>query len=272
MEELLAKLIYDNVSHGIDINDVFIRSIIEIVIDVWKIQEYKGDYKINKNLKQEMLANYSKIQNSISINEQLLINPNNSFFYGINVNDLYNKYHCVLQILLHELIHAKQFEIGKLDINNIENLIIYSENKHRLEFTQCDSLSDLMKYLLISRFAKKYYLYSPMERLAEIDSSKIVKTVSEILNISDITDAMDLNINYNLVRGYEFKNDNLVPPTPYYLSKINSDKYISEITTLGLSEKNYNKLRFGLECEEDDFLSIGEKLEESYQKVKEYIK
>ena len=266
MEDFLARLIFDNVKNNKDIDDKFIERVIEIVIQNWNISNYKGDYKIVRL--DRGMATYNYYRNCLTINYDLL--DDISKIYNFVSLGLLQKYQFVLQVLLHELKHCSQFDITSMSYNNLEKLIIYSENSTKIKicknrtFTNPDSIKHL-------NLKQKYYSYSPMERIAEIDSSKVVKNVSKILNDDYTNDIMNFNIFYNNIRGYDYKDGKLIPPTLYYLSMTKCDKHIKRIIKLGNSEGEKNKLRFGLDVNEDYFLETGKEFESYYKKVKKYI-
>ena len=262
MKEKLAELIFNNCKINKDIDEIFLKTVIEIVIDEWEIKNYSGDFIIKRLDKK--IASYNCYKKIITLNKDFIYDINETYFP--NNYNLCSKYLLILQALFHELIHAMQYNIQEPFCDDLEKLIIFSANKHAIEICNEESFTKLKaKYFM--NLAKKYYRYSPNEKMAEIDSAQIIKSISEILSDKTVIDFMKLNIYYNYFRGYKLNNGKIIAPTPFYLSKTKNNEYIKLIKNLSIFESEYNKLRLGLDVDINSFLEIGEDLKKIYKKV-----
>ena len=241
MEEEIARILYINIKKENDINEQFIEKIISIVIDYLDIKKYSGKYNITK-LNRFNEGSYDYSNQIIDINNRIFCTKESHR----------KKYINLLQTLLHELIHAKQY--GNIfEINNAENLIIYSEIGYDLNYRENVlktkySRKEMTSY---SSLINKYYLYSPLERLAEIDSLNYMIRVLSILEYNKELEKTKKDYIYSYLRGYEEKLNKIVPPTPFFLNKIGCNMFLDNIYCLSQDEEDMAKFRLGLECSDE---------------------
>ena len=271
MEELLARLIYNNVKNNKEIDENFIRLIVDLVIDEWKIQDYQGDVSVKNKSNTNELASYDFYYKRIILNEELLAKKFFNFSYGLGVKTPLNKYLAIIYIVLHELVHAKQYDIKKAFYDEAEKLIVYSEIEHEIEAINNNKIksSKFRKYL---KLLSDYYLFSPIEKIAEVDSVIVVGRISSLLNDNYMYEVLKLMAFYNLVRGYRYENKLLYPPTPMYLNIIGETKYIDRINELSLTCSDLEKLRLGLNCNLNTYFNVCDNYSRQMEKVKELIK
>lgn len=232
MEEKIFKLIYDYAKVNRMIDQVYIDKVIEIVIKDQSLHDYVKEIKYitNEEMNQHkgkgwtvQIANASTIMDLSYNHETHMIKV-----YTDNIPKLYNiccnqmnfkhpKLACpsiYTQRILHEIEHANQ-ERTVTEKDNLEAKILYAArprvnnpNEYPLE----KKSEEIAKMLLRTVLYHANYIYSPMERMAEIDSYKRMKHILSLsdIDISDIIQYTDEMVLKNQIVAYD---DTCLSPT-----------------------------------------------------------
>lgn len=224
MMYLINKLIHDYSSKNKKVDPEFILNIVNIYIKEYLIDDYvTGIMPIDDNC----YAAYS-LDKFIRINIDLLndkyLCEENSFGLSEQENN-YFKYINVVQKILHELEHAKQYKKIVNIKKDLETMVLIgSLAVERILINKNDkTLDDIPKSIQESYFRnqsdiyKKYYKYAPEEKMAEIDSRKeCLRLIADLLGKnSELYTMYKYNIYDLYLKGYE--ND--IIPTKLYLEK-----------------------------------------------------
>lgn len=185
MEEFIARIICDYAKADKPLDNDLIVEIAKIVIDYKKLDDYVKKLTFTKDLNDLVFASYGSIEKEISLNFAYIYGlvDTLSCFMQLFTGDerLIFIYLIIIQNLLHELEHAHQAR--KYDIavdRSLETMLIRACNK---PFFIPDGLYTSREEAIaaITGRRKQYYLYDPMERLAEIKSmtetANVVKCV-----------------------------------------------------------------------------------------------
>lgn len=224
MVKELSKLIHEYASTNKKIDPDFILEVVNIGVCAYDIEDYiSGIIPINTN----NFGAYS-LDKLVRINLDLLnekcLGDENKFKLS-EIENSYRKYINVVQTILHELEHAKQYKKITHIEKNLETMVLISSlPAERIIMDKNDkTLDDIPKTMKESYFKeqfeiyKKYYKYAPEERMAEIDSRKeCLKIINYLLDKNSRFSLMYRYMIYNLyLKGYE----NNVIPTKLYLEK-----------------------------------------------------
>ena len=290
MEETLSLLIYDYIKSQKNIDHFFVNESLRVAIQYYHLEDYITSIKPLSNPK--IYAQYSQLKKTIYINYektyeyiQKLIKITS---LDHNVPITY-QYIIFIQILLHEVMHAKQnkqsteysdcedisflyqnFNITPSPPNNktsAESIILYEE------FNSFDNIAKdiedgtigiISGFIKGYRLRKKYiklYEYSPAERLANIDSTQIASNIAKLLN-DEQTLIFLLIQNYQAyLCGYNptIPQEKSIEPTKYYLDAIGRNGKWEDILKLSSSLSETEKIRLGLKTNQEELHKIAKK-------------
>ena len=213
MEEQLAKLIYDYTKKEKIIDKEFIESFAEIVVDNYAINEYLNKIVYEKTSSKNSVMCYQNnngtrkitiYRNDLNQEVNFLVN---SFFKGNSTVLIKNV--LILQMLMHELMHIKQYKTyneKKIEkANTIEDAVTFIAWSITL-ITDFEAI--LMNILgkknainkklteLTQKRIDKVYFFDPIERMAEIDACQIMKKILYILKLNHQEVEMFTYLNY----------------------------------------------------------------------------
>ena len=266
MEKEIALLIYNYVTNNKKIDNNFINETIQIIIKYFDLKDYikeilpldnKKTYAMYNRANKTIYINYNKLKDYIGITT--LLNLKNYKFTN------YYEFILFIQLLLHEAIHANQYKYAETykkffihqqieKQSNPEDIILYSE------FNAFDSLIQdieqkriniIKGYITAYTLHKKYrklYDYSPSERMASVDSTKIAAEIATLLDDESTAKLMTIE-NYEFrLAGYNTINQNqyITEPTKFYLNNINSNQQWAEITKTSSELTKEERIRLGL--------------------------
>ena len=245
MEKIL-KIVYDKSKNNDFLSIKDIEKIIDYLLEKNILNRYVKDLKVFKDESTSVMS-YSRVTKTLCIFRKNLLKQisayesqarnaisDNEIYYFINFN--------LLHIILHEIEHVKNEK--KIILNNdLESKIINTEiqcliNDRNIEGYEKDKkkFNEMEKAMEIYN---KYYIYSPQERIAEINSYTEVHKLTEQGKyfIPHTNKIMELLIYRSLLKGYE--KDRMYCPTMYYLEKIcKKDEY----KDLPIYNKDKNKM------------------------------
>lgn len=188
MEEELLKIIYDYSRIGKNGGKKYIEELVRIVVDARNLGKYYEDIDYPKKIKDStgdrINAMYKPSTGKISVNLSSIkksLNTNSCiYFQGFELNLFKNL--IVAQYIFHELEHVYQEKKRNNPDNSVEvRLLEVSANIFARGTFPFEELTDIIaKYKLLY---DKYYIFNPSERLAEINSYRlIVKLLDQIKN------------------------------------------------------------------------------------------
>lgn len=266
MEESLAQLIYDYLKINKPFDENFINESIKIMIKYYQLEEFVLDIKPFHNKK--AYARYNGINKTIYINYPLV---NQYLHESIKINfpnskePFSYKYILLLHILLHEVIHAKQKQIT--ECNDAESMILYEEFNafediaKRIENGTTGIIKGFIQGAILRKTYMRLYEYSPSERLADIDSTKIISNIAKILE-DEPTSLLMLWKHYDShLNGYNIGIDisRSDEPTKYYLDSICSNEKWPDITKLSSNLTPIERIRLGLKVDQEELHKISNK-------------
>ena len=268
----MNKEIYDIVLKSSSEDKLLSKSnmedIFEIIRDKNNLKDYCNTIKFNE-LKEKTLGEYRRYTKKIEVDYNKAILREYSNYFESNL--------MLLEIIIHELEHAKQHRIIKSDVNDkygfIEKILLEScLNIYRLNEQPAPWPDSDIKYLenlgiernvdSLKKLAKlqySLYCYAPNERMAEINSFyQLKKMLEEYGDPENILDNIELNLNKHFIRGYKKMNDeeNIIPPSYRFLTKMGFDNIIPTIENLekqyfDYPQYNLYKMLYGLNVDED---------------------
>lgn len=224
MIDFLSKLIREYSVNDKIIDQKFISDVVNIGVIKYNIEDYiSGILPLENN----QFGSYSMdkfIKINIDLLNEMYIFSNTNF--KLKPDEIkYYKYINVVQKILHELEHAKQYKqlidmkkdletmvlIGSLPI---QRLILNKDNKTLEGIPETEKRQYCKEQFEIY---KKYYDYAPEERMAEINSrEECLNIINELAGEESKLSLMYKYIIYNFtLRGYE----NNIIPTKLYLEK-----------------------------------------------------
>ena len=258
MEMELLRIIFDYTKQRKLIDRKFLDKFIEIVVNYKNLDDYVKFVTFSEEIQSRdtgtVLASYNHLLKRIRVNYysvvEYLENFENKYCYFSDFENLFLKNLEIVQLMLHELEHANQF-------NKCENSSTY-ESMILSESLFCTN----------NKLYKAAYNYAPEERLANIVS---YKEIIKILNfIKELVPNLLNFENYKLldyvINDYQIIDSNIIPPTIYYffignmneslrrLGLINSDGTIKQNIE---NEFDYEKrLTYGLSINNYEFHSL----------------
>ena len=212
LEEIeLVKLVYNySLNHKLVDKDFIIKAL-QILLHNQKVKEEIKTIEIKKespffksgilhiarhiHTLQKVTVYLNDMQGEFDLIEQttpFLTNTERIFLKNIDI----------LQILIHEIEHAKQVMRLKTGTKDLETTLLKISYDHLEELNQ----SNL-----------KYYIYDPAERLAELNSRQEILKIIDLLKIPEVKQYENLSLLDIYLDGYKDDNSNIIAPSFYFL-------------------------------------------------------
>lgn len=301
MEDQILKLIYDYSKNNRIIDKKYIDNVINIMVNFLDVNNYvsklnfknseenennKLNIKIN-NKSDFKLLGYNFISQEINCYKDK-ISEMYQYFNNLNLDtdkNLYSKTTLCTQSILHELYHVDQKRKIKEE-NDTESKILdlavgLSDKEFLLEMNNNELNNDNEKAkklsLLMIRMMlyMENYKYDPHERMAEIDSYKLIKKIISSINLPDTNEYIEDKLLKNLIGAYQ--GDGAFSPTIKFISEMDKLYKRDSLTTfdwydidkeicLNKSISQYSfeqRIRYGLPIEENPKLKLLKKLSAS---------
>ena len=213
-----------------ELDEDFINKAFEIMMKYETINDYVNNFNITEK-NSDYLGSYSNEQRAIQINILNILND-------ILIN---NKKILALQVLRHELEHARNLQSLHEKNNDIETRIIryglidYAIKNNLYYGSKLDEINPF----LLGIYQYQTYNINPGERIAEIKSWKyIVNLLKNQRRTNDLLMARSM-LYYSYIRGYKSNGYYLEPPTYEYLLKLKlyHEHYLFKKS---FNNKNYN--------------------------------
>ena len=240
--EYLSKLIYDFSKNKHIANENFIKSIYEILVENYCLNDYIK-YIIISNFNNNSLAYYSPEEKIIYVNFQKLIyTVGNTITRTYNTNDYNEQVLClnlyVLNIILHEIEHARQEKNINNNITEETNILSLSGNYEKI-------LKKLNVYTDVA------YYTNPSERQAELVSLKTVLNITNYFNNTNLTNHIEKRLLINTIKNYKISKNKIICPIDLFLNCCNNYFDIFDLlniinNTEVLSENTDKNLELGL--------------------------
>lgn len=264
----LISLIYDYVKNNRVLDQNFINSILDVVINELGLNDYVIDSEIKnvqgKSRKRYLIANYDFYHRIIEVNLQIALERLKKEAKKLRLSSIETSYFIAKELAeatLHELEHANQVKKFDVDGNNIESLIIKGAFAHK-NIIRRDILFFLMngysekelrtRYRIVKR-GIKFYKYDPLERLADYHALSYIKELLKELNVGDRVMLHTYYEEYkNYIRGYELQKE----PTKFFLAKVEGLKDWSEIERLSKNCDLNTRLSLGLPITKDEYQDL----------------
>lgn len=225
----LLQLIYDTIFQDKTIDEEFVSQVIEIVTKERHLEEYLKELIIVKKSEKIITgftaATYDYYRKTLTINLYTIIDFVQSL---ADYNLFQNKeqrlylYIFITQIILHELEHTKQLRQEIENKDDIETFILKNANsiiRVPTDYWNYMSEGGLMEYLRRGKeLYKKYYIYSPQEKLAEHYSHLMMTQILE--ELKDLVPNLYFYELSKLYDNYLLGYHNTPSPTKFYLEKI----------------------------------------------------
>ncbi len=225
MQEL-AKFLYSFSKNKKISDEYFIGSIGRMLIDNYNLNDYVERIIIS-NFNKNSLAYYSPEERNIYVNFQKLLYAIGKTIIKTYESDNYeeqilcfNLY--VLNVILHEVEHARQIRIIDSD-NSVEtNLLLLSRVYERF-------LKNVSAYTEIA------YCTNPIERQANLLALKTLFDITETFNNQNLTKFIGKNLLRNTIRNYKIYKNKVISPIDVYMSYC--DRYIDATSLRNINDK-----------------------------------
>lgn len=295
VENDILKLIYDYSIDGkiADLN--FVESLIDIVSDSRQLHDYIkalecDEKRVITDSGKLRLANYDVISRVMKVNissvKKYLANFVNrygdrfSYFEQLFLGNTVTT--CAI---LHEMEHCEQNKKYHYPTKNTESVLIemgfrasYLSEKLKKSYIELINKGYTPKQLatVVSNeidLRRKYYDYSPVERLADIRSYNMLSAVLAPINdeVPNLYDYYCFNYMNKLISGYEKKNNILIYPVYTYMKGMGYERdwqkfNFHDIDPQVMSDKLFSqhslieRLSFGLPVTFDEYDSVSKVL------------
>lgn len=228
MEKDIYELIFNASQDNRLLSQREIIDICELVNYKHKLDDYCNSVKFDE-LEKPRLGVYKKYSKIIVFDYNRLV--------GREFKNIFLKNMMIVEAILHEFEHVKQHKLNDSEVALsdkyaiVEKALIYScLNVYRLNDLKTPWPKEDVDYLRslgiklnkdsIFNLAKKQenlYLYSPNERMAEINSYYQLRTMLKRYgDPENISDEIELNYLNNLLRGYNKKDGETIITPPSY--------------------------------------------------------
>ncbi len=286
-EELMqlefARLLFDYSINKKRVDGKYISKLLDIIINGEHLNDYVRDFKIIDEYEgtgfesqESVAASYNAGKKLITLSKKGIDNlvrnrmEHSYLFSGIEY-DLYMNL-LATQIILHELEHANQKKIARTGSDMESKILMISdvcdmEKIEKLVRSQKINLLDAVLYghVKAEEYKKTYfqlYIYSPLERLAEIKSYQQIIDVLNMFNqyskrVIEFEETCKLE---NMIRGYD---DYSFSPTILFLTELKKQEQLKQFDwysdnpeeALKLSKQHYSleeRLKYGLPTSNDE--------------------
>lgn len=260
MQEELINLVLQYVNQQKEIDDEFINKTIMIAKHYYNLNEYiKEICNLKKNWSCE--ASYIFDSKTIITDTYLILKSLNNVkneFICIKDSQIF-KYLYFIQVILHEVEHAKQQKMINEDYG-VETEILKAECAPIYKVKDKMIIKRIYEYNKLQKMRKKFYTFSPSERLAQIKSLEFVTDISKILEDEFCYDVMQYYKLKNLLRGYNVGliNNLSDEPTKYFLQQTNPVYDFENIIKMSEQLPKNDLIKFGLKSSSEDLDKISE--------------
>jgi len=272
MNEEIVKLINFYINKDKSINKEFISEIINLVLTNDNLSEYIFDIEEEKGFgffHRSTIAVYSPVSKLIRYNYKKLISEgikkNKSVFSNVKLSNTY-LYLYILQMILHEIEHARQFHkidemitledyILKQEMNFLDNTIKKLKNDIATDNQSIKLLAETLEY---TQKRKVLYEFSPVERLADIYAKYQTCDIANYLDNPIYKDMMMYDYYQALLRGYHFNENKqeINVPTKYFFDKMSLGFVWDEIIERTSNLSDLEKIKLGLGVNQNFLKSV----------------
>lgn len=235
------KIIFDKTSRNKLISIEDIDKILEILVNAKSLNSYISNIIID-DIRSNSIASYSSYTKNITIStcriDQLANNIDSNILRVDNFEKLLYINLSIVQILLHEIEHAKQQKIAYSE-NSLESLIL------RLSFLINNGYDDML------------YEFCPEERMAEINSYEEVISIYNRLNYKQntLSEILYYEKLKRCLRGYHYKNSLINIPTKDYFALGNRPD-LADVFDFSMELEKYTlyeRFRYGFQITTDEY-------------------
>lgn len=256
MENILS-LLYDYSIDGKFIDKEFIEKLVEYLVCKDNLGNYISNYEFSDHFSDDgvparFILDSKKLITYLNIydvaNSKLSMQYN-LYFYEKN---LYKNI-IIIQIILHEITHIKQFKMNDEKRKDLESVLI------NIGILLCkksifeNPKENIDAYSKLGR-------YNPTERIAEIDSMRIVKdfVCSMEKQVPDLEDVLEAEFLKRNLWGYS--SADLICPTEYFLTELNLTGTWNTFVANNAFEQYdlMERLRLGLPINLEEYRKIDE--------------
>ena len=227
----------------------------EMITKEPELMEYISDFFIVQK-DNNSFGHYSENRRSICINKLAIENQ----------SDIINPSLYVIEIIRHEMEHARNLKRLYAGKNDIESMIVlyairYCAMKYGLDYYPT---ADVMEPDELYKEVKKNYEINPGERLVEIKAWKYIINMFKNLRDSDELDLARRMLYFTLIKGYKSNRYYLEPPTYEFLLKTGMVQHLKWLKDQ-INAKDYSfdtRITYGLP------ISAKEYREDVFEKTK----
>lgn len=250
MNDQILKLVYDHAKGGKNIDEYFISDLVEIIVCNRNLNDYVKQISFETTRMKNKIAAYG-IDNNLKVYSPNIYDEiRNSYIPGLEtLEKRYEPYCQVVNIIGHEIEHANQKRLRtENDLDDIKTKILlacnYFQAKTIKDIENIEKLpaflhllSSIKLLFLTNLYRKKYHkywLYSPVERLAEFSGTNLSLDLIQNLHENLAMPLPTLEKNFmislvNIILGV-YRVD---APTIYYLEKLK--QYEDSLTIKNMS-------------------------------------
>lgn len=250
MELEILKLIYDYSIKGKLVDSKFIDKLIEIVVSKKSLNDYVRNVrftnKLDKNNNGVSCATYSPLTMEVLLDYESMqiVMENRSYYEPLfgGLEQIMFRNLTITQIILHELEHAYQNKQADNNMDNsIERKMINASFMLEQAMKNPKFLTAILKgeipskevliYILQNReLYKQYYELNPTERLAQINSFRIIVNSIEPIKkyIPNLYEFENASLVEEMLSGYSESWYQGICPTQVYLFGTRQNKVWSE--------------------------------------------
>lgn len=243
MEKYLLELIYNYSSRGKSVDNEFVETLVGIVVGTKNLQNYlttiyyTNDGGAARESDKLRVAEYNSIDKFLNIN----IDSMNKYielytnYYAPKFNQIEKLFfgnYLVTQIILHELEHVSQNKKYNSYGSDDESILInlgfsvsymlddpttFFRKLHDEGYTDTEINTLLLNQVQLCR---KYYPYSPTERLAQINSYNTMRDILEPIyeDVPNLYTYNSYNFLNNIINGYEIYKNQIKCPTEIFVN------------------------------------------------------
>lgn len=267
-----------------NINEDFIPKIVNLILDNENLSDCIVGMKSEKKFGFfgiGVIAAYDRVNKLIRYNYKKLINKGiknkKKTFSNVKLSNE-QLYLFIIQVLLHEIEHARQF--GKIkQITTTEDYILAEELlfvdnaiKELTAGLESDDPDLKIAFDTFDYAGKKRILYefSPSERFADIYAKEQTYNIAKHLDDFQLQEMMKYDYYQALLRGYHFDNPKyeVTSPTKFFFDYMDKPLVWDEIIQRTTNLEELEKIKLGLEVNRDFFESINQKSNSLILKLK----
>lgn len=257
MIDEVSKLIYDYSKKGKIVNKEFITKLVEILLSFKSLNQYIRDIEFHAYDKNS-ICEYGN--GTLTVYEQNLKDSIVAPYWFEEAEKSYYPYYQTVATIYHEVKHANHEKIAEQGKNDIYSFLWQACNVYKQidneSFSRIVSLPspifEIMNALLgfktnqQYRKYRKYWLYCPDERVAEICGNSLALTLIEQAPNKKELKNMLTHFSELVVEILFFGYDKLLGPTDFYLSKFKQYKDCLKLSEMSKSLSVEERLLLGL--------------------------